>query len=303
MTCRPIFVIGVGRSGTTLVRLMLHNHPRLAIPYESHFIGRFYADLPKYGDLDRDDNLRLLVQHILDEPLLKMWDHPFDVDEVVRSVGERTLAGVLDAIYMAYARGHNKARWGDKSDYLDDLPIINCLFPNAQFIHVIRDGRDVARSVIKLDWGPKDMIAAAQWWNDYVWLGHRLGTVIGSERYMEVHFERIVQDPAGELRRVCSFLNEEYAPQMLEYYKTSPRAIPDQRKYQHYNTDGPPEASRAFSWKREMKKADVALFNRYGGRMLRELGYEVPDIRVSKVRLGWRMLRHLTARTLSKATS
>ena len=73
---------------------------------------------------------------------------------------------------------------GIKSDYLDRLHVVHEMFPNAQFIHIIRDGRDVA-TVLKLPWGPEDVVRAAEWWNEHVWVGRRVGAILGPERYLE----------------------------------------------------------------------------------------------------------------------
>jgi hypothetical protein len=292
---RPIFIIGVGRSGTTLLRLMLHHHPRIAIPYESHFITKYQTELGRFGDLDNDANIQALLNAILSEDIVKLWDHKFDAARVASRLRQRNLAGIIDAVYSDYAIGHNKKRWGDKSYYLDQLPIINTLFPEAQFIHIIRDGRDVASSVLKLTWGPANLVAAAEWWNNHVWLGRRIGAILGAERYLEVRYEDLVENPEEKLKHICEFLQEAYAPDMLDYHRAAKSSIPDAWMHQHHNVDSPPKIARAYAW----NPIDVALFGRYGGRMLAELGYELPDVHVSRVRLGLRLLRHLAKRDKS----
>jgi hypothetical protein len=294
---RPIFVIGVGRSGTTLLRLMLHHHPRIAIPYESHFIPRYQAELASFGDLHDEANVLRLINKILDEDIVKLWDHHFDPQRIMGRLREKSLAGVIDAIYTDYAEGHGKVRWGDKSYYLDQLPIINSLFPDAQFIHIIRDGRDVAASILKLSWGPPNLIAVAEWWNNHVWLGRRLGAILGPERYFEIRYEDLVEDPAGKLGEICEFLKEEYSPAMLDYHKAAKSAIPSEWQHQHHNVDAPPQKNRAYAWKREMDPIDVAVFGRYAGRVLAEVGYEVPAVQVNRLRYGIRVLTNLAKRS------
>jgi hypothetical protein len=302
VTRRPIFIVGIGRSGTTLLRLMLHHHPRIAIPYESHFIIKYPEKLATYGDLAERANMARLVDDLLREPMVAMWDHTFDRERLLASIAEPTLAAALDALYGQYATAHGKERWGDKSDYLERLDVINAIFPCAQFIHIIRDGRDVARSVLKLPWGPDDIIRAAEWWNDHVWVARRMGAILGPTRYTEVRYEALVANPEGELRRLCSFIGEDYAPEMLQYHSTSASAIPDERRGQHQRVDGPPDPSRASSWRREMHPYDQALFHKFGGRMLGELGYEIPPVQVSRVGLGWHVAKLLARRWRSPST-
>ena len=285
MKSNPFFVVGIGRSGTSLLRLMLHSHPRIAIPYESHFITDYYKNLTKYGNLEENSNFTGLIKDILNEPLTKMWDHSFDLERIIKNSEYRTFRGAIHAVYHDYAKGKGKARWGDKSDYLDRMHTMNEIFPDAQFIHIIRDGRDVANSVLKLPWGPNDIIRAAEWWEKYIWLARRVGAVLGKERYIEVKYEDLVEDPECELKRLCLFLDEEYTPEMLEYHKDSDKAIPDSRKGQHYNLDSAPKRSRSYAWKREMRPSDVALFNRYANDMLKEVSYEIPEIKIGKLKM------------------
>jgi Sulfotransferase family len=300
MTAAPFFVVGVGRSGTTLLRMMLTHHPHLALPYESGFLTGYHERAAAFGPLDDDANLRRVVEAMLGEPAVRRWDHAFSVDEVLGRVRARTVAGVADAIYSDYAAAKGKARWGDKSDYLDRMHVLHQMFPDAKYVHIIRDGRDVALSVMKLPWGPNDVVRAAEWWDTHVWLARRIGAVLGPERYLEVHYERLVAAPADELVRVCEFLGEPFSPAMLDYASGAEAAIPKETRTLHHGVDAAPYQQRVSAWKREMHPADLALFNRHAGRMLSELGYEVPAPAVGLPRLAVRYLT-LVGRRLFEA--
>ncbi|MGE0816234.1 MAG: sulfotransferase [Vicinamibacterales bacterium] len=304
MTCLPpFFVVGMGRSGTTLLRMMLTHHPRLAIPYESGFLTRFEDEAGRFAPLDADENLRRLVEAMLAEPNLRRWDHRFTLEEILSAVTHRSVAGVADTIYGRYAAAKGKARWGDKSDYLDRMHVLYRMFPRAQFIHIVRDGRDVALSVLKLAWGPNDVVRAAEWWDAHVAMARRVGAVMGPERYMEVLYERLVEDPERELRRCCAFLNEAYSPSMLEYAAGAPSAIPADTRSLHHGVDTAPYRTRVYAWKREMKPVDVALFDRHAHRTLAELGYEVPALDVPLPRLAMRYLMLVGRRLLEARTA
>ena len=271
----PIFIVGVGRSGTTLLRKILGNHPNIAIPYESHFITKYYQSLEQYGDLNNEGNLRKIVADILDEALIKQWDHAFNIETVIDKISDRSLSGIIDAIYQDYAEARGKKRWGDKSDYLDRMHIINKIFPASKFIHIIRDGRDVASSVLSRPWGPTDIIQAAEWWRDHVRLGRCMGSILGDARYTEIKYEDLVTKPESELMRICSFLGEEYSCDMLNYYNNHLGDIPENRVHQHYNNDKPPQTDRVFAWKREMSSWNRQLFDNISKDELIANGYEV----------------------------
>jgi hypothetical protein len=295
----PVFVVGMGRSGTTLLRLMMHHHPRIAIPYESGFLTTYQERHAEYGDLREKTNVRRLVDDMLREPNLQSWDHTFDAERLVAATKAPSVAGVVDAIYSEYAAAKGKARWGDKSDYLDRLHIINEMFPSALFIHIIRDGRDVAGSVLKLDWGPNDVIHAAEWWNEHVWVARRIGQFLGPQRYLEVRYESLVQESERELRRVCAFMNEDYSAEMLAYHSRAEAAIPPDKRDLHRGFNSQPDAARTFAWKREMDPVDASIFSRHAKRMLMELDYEMPDS-PNRMRIALRYMSILGRRLRSK---
>lgn len=301
MSNEPFFIVGVGRSGTTLLRLMMHNHPRIAVPYESHFITSYIDKLPDYGNLDIATNLQKLVVDILSEPLLESWDHTFEESVVLARVARpASLASVIDAIYADYAEAKGKVRWGDKSDYLDRMHLINEVFPKAKFIHIVRDGRDVANSVMKMDWGPADILRAADWWHEHVKMGRIVGRVLGPSRYTEIRYEDLTANPERELARLCAFLGEEYSDSMLRYHELPRSTIPEARRGQHHNTDAPPTRTRSFAWKSEMPKRDQALFCQLAGETLNGLGYEVPEHAVSTRSLAMAKAAVLVKRQLSR---
>lgn len=278
----PVFIVGIGRSGTTLLRLMLNSHPNISVPYESHFITDYYHKQSDYGNLNIDDNLKKLLTDIFNEELLKQWDHEFIIEDIMPKIEQRELGSVFDAIYHDYAKARGKDRWGDKSDYLDRIHIINELFPHVKIIHIIRDGRDVANSVLKLPWGPGDIIQAAEWWHSHMTLGRKMGAMLNKSRYTEVTYESLVSDTENELKRLCEFIGEGYSEEMLNYHKKSADVIPDSRKSQHYNTDSAPKKDRIAAWKKEMTPTYISIFNHYADHTLRECGYEVPDLRINK---------------------
>lgn len=285
MKKEPFFIVGVGRSGTTLLRMMMHNHPNIAVPYESHFVTDYFRNKDAYGDLANAENRHRLLDDILNEELLKSWDHKFDAERVFCAIEENTLSAVFDAVFQDYALAKGKSRWGDKSDYLDRMHLIKRVFPEAKFIHIIRDGRDVANSVMKMSWGPKDIIQAAEWWHEHVRLGRAMGSMLDDEHYIEVRYEDLVNESERELRRLCDFIDEPFSEEMLNYHKKAAVAIPDGRKAQHYNNDAPPKSSRTFAWKNEMSAINVALFGAYAKNSLQAMDYELPNTGVTQLKL------------------
>src|SRR4029453_203980 len=159
------FVCGVTRSGTTLVRLMLDAHPDVAIPGETHWLTKLIKAAER-GKQSADDYADLIIDH-------KRWgDFHLDGDvlrERIRKVAPPTAADVIRAFYLTYAEREGKTRYGDKTPgYVQEMPRIQRVLPEARFVHIIRDGRDVSLSHMRMNWGPEDYEQSARLWRNRI---------------------------------------------------------------------------------------------------------------------------------------
>ena len=277
------FVVGAPRSGTTLLRLVLDANSQLTIPPETGFI-------PRLGGADGDareaffrvvTGARSWVDfHLSGEELREGLRaiEPFDVSEGLR------------CFYRLYARRLNKPRWGDKTpNYSLHLQEVERYLPEAHFIHIIRDGRDVAVSTKGLWFAPGDDVAAlALDWRRRVEEARRQGRAC--RRYMEVRYEELVTDLTAVLRRVCEFISLPYEPEMESYYlhahrrlgelrgrfkeDGSPLITKEELLHLHRYTNSRPEPSRIGRWKEVMSEHERAAFESVAGSALREMGYE-----------------------------
>ena len=270
-----MFVVGCGRSGTTLLRLMLDAHPDLAIPPESHFLSRFGHAPERYASPGGGLDPERLAADILRTRTFAAWG--VGHDDVLRRVRElpapATFVDVVDAVYRAYAEPRGAARWGDKTPrYVLDIPLFDRLFPGSRFVHIVRDGRDVAMSLRSVRFGPDDPMGAAAFWARRVRAGRSDGARLGPERYAEVRYESLVADPARELRTICDVIDLPWDPAMLDYHRGVDAALPQDRRSQHRHEDRPPTAGMR-DWRTQMEPAGVAAFEAVAGDLLDELGY------------------------------
>jgi hypothetical protein len=144
---RPLFVLGVSRSGTTMLRVILDRSRGLAIPDETFFVPQLAHRHPGTVDPEAflEDARRL--------PRLAAWGVPAE-DLAARLRPGMTTAEALDALFSAYAAKHGKPRWGDKTPmYMRHLGLLDDLFPDAQYVHLIRDGRDAALAFLDMPEG------------------------------------------------------------------------------------------------------------------------------------------------------
>jgi sulfotransferase family protein len=278
----PIFVVGCPRSGTTLLRLMLDAHRELAIPPESHFIslvarvrGRY--EQPSGFDADH------MATDVMRGLRFRDWHLPEDaVRTAIRERHPTTLAAAIECFFVAYADAHRKSRWGDKTPgYSIELPLISELFPEAVFVHLIRDGRNVAMSLMEVPRPPRSIAEAAQVWRSRVARGRTDGAALGSERYLELRYESLVDDPESALKQICALASLGYTPAMLDYHREDPAASVPERNWGHHQHLARPPTKGLRDWRDRMTGADQQLFEAVAGDELEGLGYERRFPRVS----------------------
>jgi hypothetical protein len=263
----PFFIVGSARSGTTLLRLMLNAHPEIAVPPESRFITELWTG---QEEVDVDGLLSKLDAH----KRFQTWDLP--IAAVKRELEERISAPyveVMEAAYTAYARVHGKRRWGDKTPrYVMDIPLIAKLWRDSRFIHLIRDGRNVALSYADVPFGPTNVAKAAQLWAERVKAGLREGRALGGERYLEINYEDLVEDAEGEIKDLCDFLELQFDPGMLDYTERARGAVLSRASMYNPNVTQPPKP-KVRSWEESMPHGLVEIFEAAAGDVLSELGY------------------------------
>jgi hypothetical protein len=286
----PLLVLGVRRSGTTLLRVMLDRHSALAVPDESYFIPQLADRQRSQIDVDAfvDDlrRLRTLVE----------WEVPLDEVRARLSPG-MPLGRAIGAVYETYAARHGKRRWGDKTPmYMQHLPMLERLFPDARYVHLIRDGRDTAVSFLAMPPGivtktwahPESAGDFACEWRAEVEAARALGRRVGPGRYLETRYEHLVVDPEQELRAICTLADLDFEPGMLEYAgQVDVSAKPHQQSLKREPTPG------LRDWRSELTPGQVTAFEEVAGTLLRELGYgaDRDSTRAGRARLAWYDLR------------
>jgi Sulfotransferase family len=289
------FVVGVTRSGTTLLRMMLDAHPLLTIPPETHFI-------PDLIEASREEHASPERLHEIVVGNRRWGDFHLDSDELLKRYREIVPLNAGDAIrafFDQYAEGQGKPRWGDKTPiYINRMMLIERALPEARFIHLIRDGRDAALSrakrVLK---EPTPMHKVAERWRNRIIRAREQGPRLG--HYLELRYEDVVLDTEATLRRICEYADLPWDDAMLHYHERAAermremhRDLPpepgkplrpaDHRMAAHALTSEPPDPSRLGRWKTEMSPEDRAAFEDAAGDLLAELGYDLAGEPVSR---------------------
>ncbi len=293
------FIVGHGRSGTTLLRLMLDAHPALAIPPETQFIPQL-IDASKRPGSPAENVISELVNH------RRFGDFGFTAEEIRENFGKLEPFSITEALryfYRTYAERQGKPRWGDKSPgYGWTMHRVDRVVPEARFIHLIRDGRDVTLSLLAKHEDAPPPKRQARHWRGRVKKTRKMGQVV--RHYTELRYEDLITDPEPQLRRICDFIRLDFDPAMLRYYEraeermseikrdmdpgtelTSNRrrgvVTAERRVGIHKLTAEPPRTDRIGVWRTEMKPEDLEVFEREAGPLLAELGYELGSAEVA----------------------
>jgi hypothetical protein len=283
------FVVGLTRSGTTLLRMMLDSHRLLTIPPETHFVPDLIKAARDGGDAEA--MLAAITSN-------RTWgDFGISEEEMRRRLAEvepGDAAAAVRAFYTAYAERIGKPRWGDKTPaYMLSVQRIGRALPEARFIHLIRDGRDVALSqrARAINEQPPPAEQAARWVKR-IRKSREQAAALKGPRYAEARYEDLVREPEPTLRRICELCELEWDPGMLTYYERAEERLAEMagelrpeghharqeagyRIENHKPTTRPPDPSRLDKWRREMSEQDLTAYEEVAGEMLRDLGYEV----------------------------
>ncbi len=269
---RPIFIVGCARSGTTLLQLMLHSHPRIAIPPETRYIFQAYQRRGGFGDLTKPENRGKLARFIIDRPGTAFGDLGLDAERIRARIidGPPTIGSAFGIILREYAAARGKPRWGDKRpNYIDRIPILLELFPGAQIVHIIRDGRDCMASLKKMPWwkfGPNTSVCK---WIKAIHNGQVARRTLRADQYYEFRYEDLVKNPEPELRRLCGFLNETFSADMLEHHRVASDAVPEMKRNDwHINTTRQINTQAIGRWRKDLEPWELALIETMGRREL-----------------------------------
>ncbi len=220
---QPVFLLCSERSGSNLFIRLLDSHPDFCGPPPSHLIRTLALNLTRLGDVEQDEQAwqRLLdVSTRVMQHQLGVWQCSMDARTLSRCVEERSVRGVISAIYTAEAHAQNKTRSVIKENRIHIfLPFLMQVFPDARYVWVVRDPRDMALSWKRSSNHPGDVRRGTQvWLQDQERFRQILGYLAPSGRIMRLRYEDIVQTPEPALTTLCDFLQVAYDPAMLNFH-------------------------------------------------------------------------------------
>ncbi len=269
-----VFVVGCGRSGTTVLRTVLDSHPDLAVSHEGRFVAPLGLRRARYERPEGFATDRLIADLTADRAVRTNLE--FDEDDVRAALAGPAPDGFPDAvrrIFAHYAAVRGKSRYGDKfPGYVLRMDLLAGMFPEARFVHIVRDGRDVALSYRAI--APADAVTLAFDWRSRVSAGRAAGATLGPARYQEVRYEDLVTDPRPTVEGLCGFLDLAFDPAMLDFAAREGGVPAKVTTNPRHARLAEPLSPGTRSWRTHMDAADVAAYEAVAGDLLTECGYD-----------------------------
>ena len=279
MTNPCVFIVGCPRSGTTLLRHMVGAHPQIAITPEAHWIPLWFEQrrgLTRAGDVTRD-----LIEELLAHPKFALFRLGLnELTSVLRTGQPMSYAAFVTGLFDLYGMAHGKKLVGNKTpDSVRRIGTLHALWPKARFVHLIRDGRDVALSLMTWPrvrnkkpgtfptWNQDPVTTAALWWELNVRRGRNAGTWLGPELYYELRYESLIANPSGECTKLCAFLGLPFDEAMLRFHEKPEEGMPPQ------GSEWQPVTAGLRDWRTQMTAEDAERFEAAAGELLAELAY------------------------------
>ena len=258
----PFFIVGCGRSGTSILRGVLNDHPSLAIPLEALFI----ADYLRVADRIPLEQLKALL---LREPELAEWGIRIQADQIGNC---GSIAEVIARVHEIYAQAHGKPNWGQKTPRLvRNHKLLRTHFPGARFIHMVRDPRAVVSSLVRSEVHRSTVWHATKRWITDVEAGLNLERNF-EEGVLRVRYEDLVTDPDAELQHIFEFLLVDPVAWPPEKSRKSPEYS---KFYESIHSNLSKEISSDFVdlWKRHLSEEEVRQVESMVGSLPQKLGY------------------------------
>ncbi len=267
---QPVFIIGCQRSGTTLLGAMLGGHPGAITVPDTTFLVEMLPD-EDGPHVDPGEVIDRIAAH----PRFRRFGFPLGSDRP-QKVAEGNGFRIAIEWYVnqfAKARGREGATlWIEHYPaHARNVPSLMKTFPDAKFIHMVRDGRAVAASLMNVEWGPKDIISVARFWIQMIGFGHGARQAVPTENFADVRYEDLITSPEKVMRDLAKFLNIDFVPAMLE---SKSYWVPAYARVQQCLVGSPLDEHRIEAWKQTLSAREIEIFEHETGDLLTCFGYQ-----------------------------
>lgn len=255
---------------------MLHQLPEISAPHPPHILQTLFPFLPMYGDLNREENFRSLIDDAckLVEANPVHWGIQFDRNAVAKKCSGNNLPQIAKAIYEIKAESENAEFWCCKS--MANIHLVDAIEEagiHPFYIYLFRDGRDVALSFMKAIVGDKHVYQLAKQWKTEQDLSDALCQKLGPERSIQIRYEEFILDPEKTVMKICRRLGISYSSSVLEYNRSEESAETAGAGAMWGNLTKPVMKENTRKFLRELSADEIRIFETVAADTLTKLGY------------------------------
>ena len=274
-----VFIVGAPRSGTTLLQRMVDAHPNIAIPHESHWIPRWYEE--RTGLTPEGFVTPELISSLLKYAKFgRLGLSREELEALIKSGEPVSYSTFVSGVFDLHGKVQGKPLVGDKTpSYARRIRTLHTLWPQARFVHLIRDGRDVCLSYVAWEkfkkraslatWNEDPVTTTALWWECHVQLAQEAGRRLDQNLYYEMRYESLVTSPAEECKSLCTFLGVPYHNAMIRFHEGRTKTKPGLSAKRAWL----PITPGLRNWRSQMPAEDIVRFEATSGNLLDALGY------------------------------
>ena len=291
----PIFIVGCPRSGTTILASILNRHSQIASATETHFfnfISKNNYDWKNFNltifkqllEESRIADFTNLVQAKESDLVEKFANYNMDQSQSILAIDEFHKKQVFDILMNTLLEKRNKTRFCEKTpQHLNNVQEILKLYPQAKFIHLIRDGRDTVNSLLKMPWRPGGLVNNARFWIQYIKLSQELHKQAGdlSGNLLTIRYEDLLNNPKQILEQICEFIGEKFEPKMLKESQADIEIFSPWESTWKHKSSQDLDSSRIGAWSKELSIDDQVILNYLLKKPLKELSYTVPELQLN----------------------
>jgi len=258
----PVFIVGCYRSGTTLMRMMLSAHSRIHISQETNYIDKLTNQLDSKDLLFDSSDFQAMLNQINFYLSQEGWEYTpcindFTIEGVVNNWSYPEIVKQIALLDLPERKKEKLLLWGDNTpQYIKSMFFLNEMFPNAKFIVMVRDPRDVAASARKLHFGGKTPIGSAVDWKTSIIHAEEAKESFGEGRVLILKYESLVKETKYSLNTLCRFLGVQYEEGMMNYHQT--QAAHQMKKHGHHQMLARPMSSKTIGrYRADLKYSDI----------------------------------------------
>ncbi len=274
---KQLFIVGAGRSGTTLLQSILNAHTQISFAPESHFLRNYIFPQLKGKSITESPDFDWLIDTLnSDEDFKRLEIDPKEIEHESIDFSSKTFfIDVFNEVMRLYLAKSDKIHFGDKDPMnLNHIAQLKEAYPDAHVIHIIRDPRDVVMSRMKTEWGKKHPFFAHVFdYAHHVSKGLKNGPKYFGDKYHEIRYEDLLVSPESALKKLCAELGVEFEDNMLSYHEKDSNLVKENEKSWKGNVDKPIMSDNFDKWKKEMKQAEVMLVETVCGAVIDKMNY------------------------------